>query len=120
MIVIGVLLILIAVGAVTFVVMSPAAVTEAVELTAIGITVNATPLASFVAGAVTVALLGLGSAMISQGARRKARSRRELRQLRKEQAVSGNTPTTTAKESTPRLDRPPNGSGAGSESPSPR
>jgi hypothetical protein len=118
MIVIGVLLVLIAVGAVAFVLMAPAAVSKGVELTAIGVTVNATPLASFVAGAMTVALLGLGSAMISQGARRKAKSRRELRQLRKEQTVSGHSPTT-AEERARRLDRPPDGSSTGSESTSP-
>ena len=118
MIVIGVLLVLIAVGAVAFVLIAPAAVSHSVELTAIGVTVNATPLASFVAGAVTVALLGLGAAMISQGARRKAKSRRELRQLRKEQAAPGHT-SATAEERSRRLDRPPHDS-SGSESTSPR
>ena len=119
MIVVGVLLVLIAVGAVAFVLMAPAAISQAVELTAIGVTVNATPLASFVAGAVVVALLSLGVAMIGQGARRKAKSRRELRQLRKEQAAPGHKPAS-AGEGTTRLDRPQHGSSTGSESTSPR
>ena len=118
MIVIGVLLVLIAVGTVAFVLIAPASVSQAVELTAIGITVNATPLASFIAGAVTVALLGLGAAMISQGARRKAKARRELRQLRKEQAAPGHRPAT-AEGHSPQVDRPPHGS-TGTEPTSPR
>ena len=119
MIVVGVLLVLIAVGAVAFVLMAPAAISQAVELTAVGVTVNATPLASFIAGAVAVALLSLGVTMISQGARRKARARRELRQLRKEQAAPGHTPASAGERSA-RLDHPQHGSSTGSESASPR
>ena len=100
MIVLGVLLILIAAGAVAFVLMAPAALSQAVELTAGGVAVNATPLASFVAGAASLALFGLGLAMVIRGIRRKAKSRKELHQLRKEQAAGvPSTPTPAGKES---------------------
>ncbi len=89
MIVLGVLLILAAVVATVFAVMAPAAASETIVVTALGVKVSASPLAMFVAGAVSVALLGLAYILISKGTQRKARSRRELRQLRKEQAASG-------------------------------
>ena len=103
MIVIGVLLVLIAAGAVALVLMAPAAMSNAIELTAIGVTVNASPLALFVAGAVSLALFALGFPMITQGIRRKARTRKELHQLRKEQATTGpSAPVATEEGSSPR------------------
>jgi hypothetical protein len=123
MIVIGMLLILIAAGALAFVLMAPAALSEAIELTAIGVSVNATPLALFVAGALSLALLGLGFAMIGGGARRKAKARKELHQLRKEQTAAPSTPAA-AGEAASRRDRPQQGrspgTGTDSESTSPR
>ena len=94
MIVLGLLLILIAVGATLFVVMATVQViappaTFPIRLTAVGITFSASPLAMFIAGAVSLVLLAVGYALISRGTRRRARSRKELRQLRKEQAVAG-------------------------------
>ena len=89
MIVLGLLLILVAVGAAGFAVMAPSAAAQTIEVSALGFKVAASPLAMFIAGAVSVVLLGLGFALISRGARRKARSRKELRQLRKEQAAAG-------------------------------
>ena len=88
MIVLGVLLVLIAAGAVTLVLMAPDAMTNAIELTAIGVTVNASPLALFVGGAVTLALFALGFPMITQGIRRNAKRRKELHELRKERAAT--------------------------------
>jgi len=89
MIVLGLLLILVAVGATVFAVMAPSATNETIVVTALGVKVSASPLAMFIAGAVSVALLGLAYVLISRGTRRKARSRKELRQLRKEQAAAG-------------------------------
>lgn len=89
MIVLGLLLILVAVGATVFALIAPSAAAQTIEVTALGFSVKASPLAMFLAGAVSLALLGLGSALISRGARRKASSRKELRQLRKEQAAAG-------------------------------
>lgn len=91
MIVLGLLFILIAVGATLFAVMAPSAAAQTIEVTALGFTVSASPLAMFVAGAVSLALLGLGYILISGGMRRKARSRHELHQLRKEQAAGAST-----------------------------
>jgi hypothetical protein len=100
MVVIGFLLVLVAAGAIAFVLMAPAAMSQAVELTAGGVTVNATPLASFIAGAVSVALIGLGFPMITKGLHHKAKTRKELHQLRKEQATAGPSTATTAGPST--------------------
>lgn len=110
MIVIGLLLILVAAGAVAFVLMAPAATSQAIELTAVGVIVNATPLASFFAGAAAVVLLGLGFALVSRGTRRKASSRAELRHLRKEQATAGANTAAVAGERSSHRDRPHNGS----------
>ena len=100
MIVIGVLLVLIAAGAVALVLMAPDAMSNAIELTAIGVTVNASPLALFVGGAVTLALFALGFPMITQGIRRNAKKRKELHELRKERAA-GTASTPAATSSTP-------------------
>ncbi|MEO6144865.1 MAG: hypothetical protein ABIP19_12885 [Dermatophilaceae bacterium] len=89
MIVLGLLLILVAVGATVFVVIAPTATSQIIEVPAGAITISTSPLAMFLAGAVSLILLGLGYALISGGTRRKARSRKELRQLRKEQAATG-------------------------------
>ena len=101
MVVIGVLLVLIAAGAVALVLMAPDATTTVIELSAIGITVNATPLALFVGGAVSLALFGLGFPMITQGIRRKAKRRKELHGLRKEQAATSSRKPASSSTSTP-------------------
>lgn len=89
MIVLGLLLILVAIGVTVFVVIAPTATSQIIEVPAGAITVSTSPLAMFLAGAASLVLLGLGYALISGGTRRKARSRKELRQLRKDQAAPG-------------------------------
>lgn len=113
MIVLGLLLVVVAVGAGVFAVIAPTSTSRVVELTALGVTVSASPLAMFVAGAVSVVLLGLGFALISRGTRRKAASRKELRQLRKQQAdaaastpPSGASTSAVAGERTSRREQP--------------
>lgn len=115
MIVLGVLLVVIAAAAVALVLMAPDAMSNLIELTAIGVTVKASPLALFVAGAVSLALFGLGFPMITQGIRRKAKMRKELHQLRKEQSTAGGINPPAAEHSTPR-DRPQHGGSTGTKS----
>jgi hypothetical protein len=105
MIVLGLLLILVAAGATVFAVMAPSATNETIVVTALGVKVSASPLAMFIAGAASVALLGLAYVLISRGTRRKARSRKELRQLRKEQAVAGTGPSAEGGHRSSRRDR---------------
>ena len=92
MIVLGFILIIVAAAAVLFALASGGTLTSS-PLTAIGVTVNVTPLAMFVAGAVSLLLVVLGLALISRGTKRSVHTRRELRQLRKEQSKQ---PATTA------------------------
>jgi len=91
MIVLGFILIIVAAAAVLFALASGGTLTAS-PLTAIGVTVNVTPLAMFVAGAVSLLLVVLGLALISRGTKRSVHTRRELRQLRKGQATQ---PATT-------------------------
>ncbi len=105
MIVLGLLLILAVVGATVFAVMAPSATNETIVVTALGVKVSASPLAMFIAGAVSVVLLGLAYVLISRGSRRKARSRKELRQLRKEQAAAGTGPSAEGGHRSSRRDR---------------
>jgi hypothetical protein len=92
MIVLGLILIIVAAAAVLFALASGGTLTSS-PLTAIGVTVNVTPLAMFVAGAVSLLLVVLGLALISRGTKRSVHTRRELRQLRKGQAKQ---PATTS------------------------
>ena len=96
MIVLGLLLILAAVSATVFAVMAPSAAAQTIEVSALGFKISASPLAMFVAGALSVILLGLGFALISRGTRRKASSRKELRELRKGQADAAAHPASEA------------------------
>jgi hypothetical protein len=91
MIVLGFILIIVAAAAVLFALASGGTLTAS-PLTAIGVTVNVTPLAMFVAGAVSLLLVVLGLALISRGTKRSVHTRRELRQLRKGQSTQ---PATT-------------------------
>jgi len=91
MIVLGLILIIVAAAAVLFALASGGTLTAS-PLTAIGVTVNVTPLAMFVAGAVSLLLVVLGLALISRGTKRSVHTRRELRQLRKGQSIQ---PATT-------------------------
>jgi ABC-type nickel/cobalt efflux system permease component RcnA len=106
MIVLGLLLILLAVGATAVAVTAPMA--TVVEMTAVGVTVKASPLAMFLAGAVSVLLLGFGFTLISRGTRRKARAHKELRELRRVQA---NTVAADAGESSSHPDGLRDGTG---------
>jgi hypothetical protein len=106
MIVLGLLMILVAVGAAVFVVIAPLAISKMTDLTAVGVTVSASPLAMFVAGAVSLALLGLGYALVSRGTRRRASSRKELRELRKGQAATDAQAPAEAGQHSSRRDRP--------------
>jgi len=107
MIVLGLLFVLVAVGATAFALTAPSAAAQTIEVTALGFKVSASPLAMFLAGAASLALLGLGWALISRGTRRQARSRKELRQLRKEQAAAGaTTPAEPGQHSSRRDHRP--------------
>jgi len=92
MIVLGLILIIVAAAAVLFALASGGTLTAS-PLTAIGVTVNVTPLAMFLAGAVSLLLVVLGLALISRGTKRSVHTRRELRQLRKEQSRQ---PATTS------------------------
>ena len=78
MIVLGFILIIVAAAAVLFALASGGTLTAS-PLTAIGVTVNVTPLAMFVAGAVSLLLVVLGLALISRGTKRSVHTRRELR-----------------------------------------
>lgn len=90
MIVLGFILIVLAAGAVLFALIATGTLTAA-PLSAVGVTVSVTPLAMFIAGAVSLLLVVLGLALISRGTKRSVHTRRELRQLRKGQT---NQPTT--------------------------
>ena len=96
MIVLGLLLILAAVAATVFAVMAPSGAEQTIEVSALGFKLLASPLAMFVAGALSVILLGIGFALINRGARRKASSRKELRELRKGQPDAAATPSAEA------------------------
>lgn len=111
MIVIGVLLILIAAAAVVFALMAPSGAEHTIEVTALGFKVSTSPPAMFFAGAATVVLLSIGFVMVSRGARRKASSRKELHQLRKEQTTAVPTTPPGAAEQSSGPDRPEHTSG---------
>jgi len=96
MIVLGLLLILAAVAATVFAVMAPAGAEQTIEVSALGFKILASPLAMFIAGALSVILLGIGFALINRGARHKASSRKELRELRKGQADAAAHPAAEA------------------------
>ena len=96
MIVLGLLLILAAVSATVFAVMAPSAAAQTIEVSALGFKISASPLAMFIAGALSVILLGIGFALINRGARHKASSRKELRELRKGQADAAAHPAAEA------------------------
>jgi hypothetical protein len=95
MIVLGLLLILVAAGATVFALTAPGATAQTIEVTGLGFKVSTSPMALFFAGAVSLALLAVGYSMVTGGARRHARSRKELRGLRKEQAEGASAPAGT-------------------------
>ncbi|MBC7559851.1 MAG: hypothetical protein H7270_10970 [Dermatophilaceae bacterium] len=98
MIALGLALILIAALSTIFAVVASSTTSTAMEMTAFGVTVSPTPLALFLAGALSVALLGLGFTLVSRGTRRTARTHRELKQLRKENANAATSPAAERDE----------------------
>jgi hypothetical protein len=84
----GLALTLVAAGATVFAVIATATTSTTIALTALGVTISASPLDLFIAGALSVVLLGLGFSLISKGTRRSARTHKELRSLRKDKAVA--------------------------------
>jgi hypothetical protein len=105
MIALGLLFVLVPVGVAVFVALAPTTTAQVVELTTFGVTVKTSALAIFLAGAASVVLLGLAYALITRGTARKARSRKELRQLRKEQAAAGTSPSGEGGHRSSRHDR---------------
>jgi hypothetical protein len=96
MIVLGLLLILVAAGSVVFALASSSNYSTQIPLHGIGLSFTATPLALYLAGAVSVIFLGLGVALILRGTGRewgRHKEHKELKQLRKRDA---NTATGTA------------------------
>lgn len=94
MIVLGILLVLVAVGAgaAIFVGTSPlSSQADQVQLDVLGVTVGLTPLALAIAGAATMLVLWLGLLMVRGGSRRRVRQRRaakeETRVAQEQQAV---------------------------------
>jgi hypothetical protein len=120
MIVLGLLLVLLAVGAAALALTAPVAPTQLIEMTPLGFNVSASPRAIFLAGAMSVVLLGLGLALVSQGTRRKTRARKELRGLRKDQAAaaaetSADTENTYSRRHGPADSAKPNATKAGNQ-----
>src|SRR5450631_858827 len=96
MIVLGLVLILVAAGIVVFALASSSNYSTQIPLHGIGLSFTATPLAIYLAGAVSVILLGLGFALILRGTGRewgRHKEHKELKQLRKKSATA---PTGTA------------------------
>jgi uncharacterized membrane protein YdfJ with MMPL/SSD domain len=83
----GVVIILFVVLVTIFAVVASGTVSSGIDLTGLGITITAKPLSLFVAGALSVVLLGVGISLVSRGTRRKAGRRKELKTLRKEHAA---------------------------------
>ena len=111
MIVLGFILIIVAAAAVLFALASGGTLTAS-PLTAIGVTVNVTPLAMFVAGAVSLLLVVLGLALISRGTKRSVHTRRELRQLRKGQSTQPATTPAPYRSSAAEAEARPGGTAA--------
>lgn len=109
MIALGLALVLVAAGATVFSVIASASSSAVTPLTAFGVTISASPLDLFIAGAASMVLLSLGFALIKRGTRRTARTHKELKQLRKDKAIAatataadreeGSTDSSTAKTS---------------------
>src|ERR1035438_7248975 len=91
MIVLGLVLILVAAGSVVFALASSSNYSTQIPLHGIGLSFTATPLAIYLAGAVSVIFLGLGFALILRGTGRewgRHKEHKELKQLRKKKATA--------------------------------
>jgi uncharacterized membrane protein len=91
LILLGLVLILIAAGSFAIAVATSVHYTTQIPLSGLGVSFAATPLIMFLAGAVSVILLGLGSVLIRQGARRAMGRRKELKKLRKDATAATRT-----------------------------
>ena len=80
MILLGLILIVVAVGIGTPLVLATQPLTEPVALEAAGLQVSVLPLALLIAGAAVLLLFWLGLVMIRSSVRRKARRRRETKE----------------------------------------
>ena len=92
MILLGLILIVVAVGIGTLLVLATQPLTEPVALEAAGWQVSVLPLALLIAGAAVLLLFWLGLVMIRGSVRRKARRRRETRLQRQAEARRPGTP----------------------------
>jgi membrane protein implicated in regulation of membrane protease activity len=88
----GLILILLAAGATVFAVVASGTVSTAIQLTGFGVTISATPLALFIAGALSVVMFAIGFALVTRGTRRTTKKRQELKRLRKDQATTETRP----------------------------
>lgn len=84
MILLGLILIVVAVGIGTLLVLATQPLTEPVALEAAGLQVSVLPLALLIAGAAVLLLFWLGLVMIRSSVRRKARRRRETKELQRQ------------------------------------
>jgi hypothetical protein len=103
MIVLGLVLILVAAGIVVFALASSSNYTTQIPLHGIGLSFTATPLAIYLAGAVSVIFLGFGFALILRGTGRewgRHKEHQELKQLRKKNATAAETADGSADDGT--------------------
>jgi hypothetical protein len=110
MIVLGLLLILVAAGIAVFALVSSSNYTTQIPLHGIGLSFTATPLAIYLAGAVSVIFIGLGFALILRGTGRqwgRHQEHKELKQLRnKDATAAARTADGSANDSTATSDSP--------------
>ena len=84
MILLGLILIVVAAGAGTLLFLAAQQATDPIRLEALGVTANIQPLALLIAGAAVIVLLWLGLLMVRGSIRRKARRRREAKELQRQ------------------------------------
>jgi hypothetical protein len=107
MIVLGLVLILVAAGSVVFALASSSNYSTQIPLHGIGLSFTATPLAIYLAGAVSVIFLGLGFALILRGTGREWGRHKEHKELKpmttqlRVQTTAQATAQTTAQKCCP-------------------
>ncbi|HZX99911.1 MAG TPA: hypothetical protein VFE92_10535 [Dermatophilaceae bacterium] len=115
LILLGLVLIMIAAGSFAIAVATSVHYTTQIPLSGLGVSFAATPLIMFLAGAVSVILLGLGSVLIRQGARRAMGRRKELKQLRKDATAATGTADGSPAKSDGTAKIPDGSTGSGSD-----
>ena len=116
MIVLGLLLILVAAGTVVLVLASSSNYSTQIPLHGIGLSFTATPLAIYLAGAVSVIFLGLGVALILRGTGRewgRHQEHKELKLLKRDANTATRTADGSANDSTAKI--PDSSAGTGSD-----